>query len=316
MHGDSTMKIRYLLLLITFIFVAGLAGAAIASPSQGDDQASLNNGGTNMQDSGSGGGGDVPGEEPPADETPAAPAVPPIPGAIGDFSNAMPGAPGAGAVDTNLQNALAGYADYDVSKNYDTSLTHAENTPAELRALGVTYAEIDDPTSEAGQRALALQGFDLVNILRDRYQKVEDAYASSPETDFAPDDPDRTLNYMEPRFDPFIITDLIPDELKTTAEGTGLEGTVDPDLLRLLGDALVEANLRIIPISVIGTIKIGERSACMYSIYGMSSTIWEGETQGWWGFGISCNHISENFVVFTLYSGSATVVRTFHVNNT
>ncbi|MCX6645541.1 MAG: hypothetical protein NTY09_04165 [bacterium] len=304
------MKIRYLLLVITFILVAGITGAAIASSSQGDDQASWNNGGANMQDSGSGGGGDIPGEQPPADETPV---VPPVPGAIGDFSTGMPGAAGTPAVDTNLQNALSGYADYEVS--YDTSLTHAENTPPELKALGVSYAEVDDATSEAGQRTLALEGFDLVNILRGRYQKVEDEFASDPEKDFAPDDPDRTLNYFQPRFDPFIITDLIPDELKTETEGTGLEGTVDPDLLRLLGEALVEANLRVIPISVIGTIKIGERSACMYSIYGMSSTIWEGESQGWWGFGIACNQISENFVVFTLFSGSATVVRTFHVNN-
>ena len=220
--------------------------------------------------------------------------------------------PGTGGVDTNLLNALAGYADYEVT--YDTSITHAENTPRELRDLGVQYAEVDDTGSEAGQRALALEGFDLINILADRYQFVEDLFAADPDADFLPDDPDRTLNYFEPRQNPFSITDYIPDELRTETEGAGLEGTVDPELLRLLGEALVEANLRVIPISVIGVIKIGSSAACMYSIWGMSSTIWEGTTDNWWGFTVTCDQVSEDFVVLTLRSGNASVVRTFHVS--
>ena len=254
-----------------------------------------------------------PSDEEPSEEEPAEiPGAGLLPGNLGDFAAGMPGLPGAG-VDTILQNALDGYADYEVS--YDTSISHGENTPDVLSELGVQYSEKDDVSSEAGQRALALEGFNLINILEDRYQRVEDKYAADPDFDFAPEDSERTLNYFEPRFDPFIITELIPDELRTEMEGTGLDGTVDPELLRLLGEAIIEANLRIIPITVVGVIQIGTRKACMYSLWGSASqTIWEGETH-WWGFTITCNQVSENFVVFTLRSGGAMVVRTFHITS-
>jgi hypothetical protein len=299
------MKIRYMIFIFAIFLILGIVG--IAGATESDNGQGLPDGGNvAMQDSG--------GDESGGSTTPETPTTPPVtPGNLGDFASAMPGMQTT-EVDTNLQNALAGYADYEVT--YDTSISHAENTPPELRDLGETFIEKDDPTSEAGQKALALEGFDLLSILDNKYERVEDKYAADPETDFAPDDPDRTLNYYEPRVDPFMQTRLIPDELRVQAEGTGLEGTVDPELLRLLGQAIIEANLRVIPISVIGVIQIGSQRACMYSIGGWSTeTIWEGETQGWWGFSVTCSQVTENFVVLTLTSGSAMVVRTFHVTS-
>lgn len=234
-------------------------------------------------------------------------------GGMGDFL-ATPGME-IPTVDTNLQNALAGYADYEVF-SYDTTLSHADNTPSELRALGVEYLERTDPASEAGRAALALADFDLLSVLKNRYEKVEDEYAADPDEDFAPDDPDRDLNYFQSRFDPFVLTFLIPEELRPKMEGTGLDGAVDPELLELLGEAVAEANLRYIPITVVGVIQVGSMRAAMYSVFGMRTrTIAVGERPHRYGnFEIGCSQVSEDFVVLFLRSGSALVYRTFHIS--
>lgn len=321
------MKTRIILLIAAILLVLGFAVMAGAT-SSGDNETSSDNDSIILQDdaddsSGDEGTGDESDsdEEEPSDEEPAedeedgteeAPAEEtPEGGGMGDFL-ATPGME-APTVDTNLQDALGGYADYEVQ--YDTTISHADNTPRELSELGEQYLERTDPTSEAGRMALALADFDLLSVLKNRYEKVEDEYAADPDEDFALDDPDRDLNYFQPRFDPFVLTHLIPEELRPEMEGTGLDGAVDPELLEQLGEAVAEANLRYIPIQVIGTIQVGPMRAAMYSLAGRGTrTIAVGDTHNYGSFSIGCSQVSEDFVVLVLRSGGALVYRTFHIS--
>ncbi len=317
------MKTRIILLIAAILLVLGFAVMAGAT-SSGDNGTSSDNDSIVLQDDADDSSGDEGTEdgddsdsddEEPAEEegTEEAPSEETPEGVgMGDFlaTSGME----APTVDTNLQDALGGYADYEVQ--YDTTVSHADNTPSELRALGEEYLERTDPASEAGKVALALADFDLLAVLENRYEKVEDEYAADPDEDFAPDDPDRDLNYFQPRFDPFVLTHLIPEELRPEMEGTGLDGAVDPELLRQLGEAVAEANLRWIPIQVIGTIQVGSMRACMYSVFGMRTrTIAVGDRPHYyWNFSIGCSQVSEDFVVLVLRSGSALVYRTFHIS--
>jgi hypothetical protein len=251
------------------------------------------------------------------------PGVTPGAAPTGGMSDVMV-RPGAGqAIDKNLQDALDGVKDYEVT--YDTTRSHAENTPPELRALGVTYAGEESPVA---QRTAALDRLDLLDTLAGRYDVVEDQYAADPEKDFAPDEPDRTLNYYQPRGDPFIVPDDIPEELRPEMEGTGLEGAVDPELLEELFWATYEANLRHVPIIVVGVMQAGPYRGVIYTIAGWGGTRYlelgdQDCITGWIApFSITPSQISEDFVVLTLrghydrgcrYAATGPVVRTFHV---
>ncbi len=243
-------------------------------------------------------------EEPVEEETPSADEVAGMSDVLADQ------AAGAG-VDTNLEDALAGIKDYEVT--YITSISHAENTPPELDALGVEYAGEDSPVA---RRTQAIEALDLLATLANRYQIVEDEFAADPDEDLLPEDPDRFLNYFEPRFDPFVITDLIPEELRPEMEGTGLDGAVDPDLLEELYWANYTALLRTIPIRIVGVIEAGPNRGCLYILAGWPQSVWieEGQTQNLGSFSVHCAQVSEDFVVFILMAGSSSVTRTFHVS--
>jgi hypothetical protein len=315
-RGDNAMRFSTIITLTILLMLVGIAGGigcsnsngmsamrfAVTGPGGGD-------GDPNLQ--GSIGGG------PPA--TPGGGRTPPRTG-MSDVS----GAPGAPPTDPNIADALAGIRDFEItSQYYDTSKSHADNTPPELRDLGVVYA---GPESPVAQRTEALRNLNLVNALKDRYQLVEDAHAADPEKDFSPSDPSTTLNYFQPRTDPFSIPDLIPDELRPKTAGAGLEGSVDPELLNQLLAAQFEAGLRYIPIVVTGVLETGPYHGAIISLYGSGQTIFmqEGGSPRCFGrFSIQCAQASEDFVVLYLVgysgrrcSGEATgrVVRTFHVS--
>ncbi len=278
----------------------------------GDDES-----GDNGSDDEESGDDTEPSEEEPAEEEEEPAASP-------SMSDVLAQAAGQPEENTNLQNALDGVADYEVT--YDTSLSHAENTPPELRALGEEFAGEE---SEVARRTQALWDFDLIDVLEDRYTRVEEEYAADPEEDFAPEDPENTFNYFQPRGDPFVITDLIPDELRPELSGTGLDGAVDPELLDRLRWAQYEANLRLIPIIVVGVIEAGPTRGCIYTISGWPSTRWIEEGRSHclsWGapFSITCSQVSEDRVVLTLrghydyrcnYAATNPVPRTFHVSH-
>ena len=255
-----------------------------------------------------------------AQSTPAPgkpPVLPTSPGAATGLTDVAPLPGGAVApADKNIADALAGYRDYEVS--YDTTKTKAENTPKELVDLGVQYVDSGPEVAKTD----ALRGLNLVDTLHNRYDIVEKKFAADPEKDFDPNDTDRTLNYQQPRGDPFVIPQGIPEELRPELKGTGLDGTVDPKLLEQLKKAEYEANLRVVPIYILGVIKNGNYSTALYSIWGTGYTrqIAQGQSKSeWWGgpFIVVASQISEDFVIFTLYgvvgrSLTAPVVRTFH----
>jgi hypothetical protein len=226
---------------------------------------------------------------------------------------------GPAVKDPKIQDALDGVRDYEVS--YDTSKSHAELTPPELTELGVTYAGEESPVA---QRTKALETLNLVTTLADRYKIVSDEFSAKTDEDFSPDDPETTLNYFQPREDPFSIPDLIPKELQPEVEGTGLEGTVDPDLLDQLLSAQYTANLRFIPISIVGVMENGPYRGCIYTIGGGGQSIFiqEGDTQCMGNYSINAAQISEDYVVFILtgyygrgcrYPATSGVVRSFHI---
>lgn len=332
------MKTRLIITIAVILLVLGFAIMAGAT-SSGDEETSSDNDNIVLQDDddSSGDEGTEDGddsdsdEEEPSDEEPAEDESGEEEGTEDASSEESSEGDGMGdflvtqgmealTVDTNLQNALAGYNDYEVG--YDTTISHADNTPSELRDLDVVYLERNDPESDAGRVALALADFDLLAVLNNRYEKVEGEYAADADEDFAPDDPDRDLNYFQYRFDPFVRTNLIPEELRPEMEGTGLDGAVDPELLRQLQAAIAEANLRYIDIQVFGVIVVGSMRAAMYKIdtpWGsITRTIEEGDRPWqrhyYYGYSIGCSQVSEDFVVFVLRSGGALVYRTFHIS--
>ncbi len=259
-----------------------------------------------------------PEEEEPEEEAPdtATPGMP-----AGDMTDVM-AQPGT-EIDQDLQDALMGYRDYEVS--YDADLTRRELTPPELLALGVEYAGEE---SEVAQITQALKTLNLEDTLRDRYTVVEESFATSPDDVFFPDNPDRDQNYLQPRDNPFFITDLIPDELRPELEGTGLDGAVDPELLARLRGAEYEANLRYIPIAIVGVMETGPYRGCLYTFagYGGSWFLREGDDRcHWYGswFSLTAVQISEDYVVLSLrgttpgcrFAITGPVARTFHVTS-
>jgi len=255
-------------------------------------------------------------EEQPSEEEPAEEAPTDVIG--------MPAPPAGGTGDDNLQNALAGIADYTVS--YDTTMTRQQLTESALRDLNVTYAGDESPVAIKTKAILEL---DLLESLSNLYGDVEEEFAADPDEDYAPDDPDNTFNYLEPRDNPFVIPNLIPDELRPELEGTGLDGAVDPEVLNEIFWAQYAANLRLVPIIVIGTLEAGQNRGCIYTIAGAGFTRWLEEGRSHclsWGasFSLTCSQVSEDFVVLVLrgtydrgcrYAATESVVRTFHVSS-
>ncbi len=317
------MNIRTISILFTAVLVLAIAAFTTVAQGNSDDISDrsdswMQEGGDEAPDDDEGSGDDEEGEgseddgsdgEPAEDESgdDTDPAAAPPPG----MSDVLQDTVGQAAINTNLLDALAGIADYEVT--YNTNKSRSELTPPPLRALGEEYAGENSPVAE---RTRLLDDLNLLAALDDRYQVVEDEHAASTETDWLEDDPDRTLNYYQPRGDPFVITDLIPDELRPELDGTGLDGAVDPNLLEDLMWANLTAQLRLIPIRVIGTIQSGPNKVCIYSIGGWGNSNWinEGDYQGSGSFGIYCAQVSEDFVVLILMAGQSSVTRTFHVS--
>jgi hypothetical protein len=343
------MNIRTAILVMAALILLGLVSSvqvdgshgitsikAMASGISDGPPASWNSGPSMMQDDGESGdngdeeaggddqtggdeeaGGDEEGggdEETPAEEE-----------TTGGMSDVL-GQPVEEAADEEkLNNALAGIADYEVT--YDTTKTREELTPQALRDLGVTYAGEESPVA---QRTQALRDFDLLRTLGQRYEVVEDEYAADTEQDFAPEDPEHTFNYFQPRADPFIIPSLIPEELRPELSGTGLEGAVDPEVLRQLFAAQYEANLRLIPIIVVGVMEAGPTRIVLFTLPGLGYTISldEGDNRCLFGggmppFSVTATRVSEDSVTLTLrghydyrcrYAATNPVQRTFHVN--
>jgi len=155
---------------------------------------------------------------------------------------------------------------------------------------------------------------------------LTDKFGAKTDKDFAPDDPANTFNYFQPRTDPFSIPNQIPEELRPKLTGTGLEGTADPELLKQLIMSTYTADLRMVPIIVIGVLENGQYRGCIYTIAGngWTSFLQEGGQQcaqagGFPPFTITASQISEDYVVLTLtggcgYAMTDPVVRTFHVS--
>jgi hypothetical protein len=269
-------------------------------------------------------GGPPPGAPPEGGGTaPSAPpgGTAPKPGASKDTTG---GTPAAAPTDPKIAEAMAGIRDYEVT--YDKTKSHAENTPADLKGLGVTYAGEE---STVAKRTEALKKLNLKQTLADRYNVTEEKFGAKEKEDFAPNDPDQTLNYFQPRKDPYSIPESIPKELRPKYEGTGLEGEVDPALLKQLRQASFTANLRYVPISIVGTMENGPYRVCFFTIAGSGRTfsISQGESRCivYQGIPVSvgASQISEDYVVLTLtgaydygcnYPATNPVIRTFHVS--
>ena len=99
--------------------------------------------------------------------------------------------------DPKVADALKGVRDYEVT--YDKTKTRAELTPKELKDLGVTYAGDE---STVAKRTKALASLDILKTLGNKYQAVTDKFGAKTDKDFAPDDPNNTFNYFQPRSDP------------------------------------------------------------------------------------------------------------------
>jgi len=301
------MNIRTILLVIVTLMILGV-GATMAV-AQGNSDGSSD--GTVMQETGDEeAGGDEEGgtEEPAVDESaveeePAVEGmdVPPM------SSDVIADLTAGSGEDQNILDALAGIRDYEVS--YKTDLSREELTPPELRALDNTIYAGDE--SIHAQRTALLNDLNLLIVLEDRYEKVEEEFGATVDQDFD-DENSRTLNYYQPRGDAFVITDLIPDELRPEMDGTGLDGAVDPNLLEELFWANYQAQLRLVPIYIVGTMEAGPNKICMFVLFGRSYTIQEGQSRNFGYFSLTCVQISEDYVVFILRAGNANVTRTFH----
>jgi hypothetical protein len=256
---------------------------------------------------------------PPSAPPPAAPGggvTPSTPGGTAGSKDSTAGGAPAAPTDPKIADAMIGIRDYEVT--YDKTKSHAENTPSDLKSLGVTYA---GPESAVAKRTEALKTLNLKNTLKDRYKSVEEKHAADSKKDFSPKDDKTTLNYFQMRSDPFSIPDAIPEELRPAYQGAGLEGEVDPELLKQLENATITANLRWIPIAIVGTMQNGPYRVCFYTFVGsgVTYTIEQGQTQSWGLAGIPvsiyASQISEDYVVLVLSGPDGTpVVRTFHVS--
>jgi hypothetical protein len=174
-----------------------------------------------------------------------------------------------------------------------SGLTHKERTPAKYENLGGGFSfKYNNP--EESQIGMLNEMIDAIEILTVNEKKYE--HAEGYLTEEMPG-----LS----RGDPLFIPEAVPDELRPLIPGEGISGAMD-DELRELFESQIEADLRTIPIQIIGIMEQGNSRTAIGVIYGaLKFQVKEGSEirmwySGWYALGITGTLVSEDLVVLSL----------------
>lgn len=133
---------------------------------------------------------------------------------------------------------------------HDDSKTHKEQTPKELKDLGISFKDEEgSPVSERTKKILEVN-------LAQAMQRKNDAARSF-----------LTVN-AEGRVDPLYITDAIPDALRPELEGEGISGAIDKGLIDQLIQSQLSTIFKYMPVEIIGTMQNGPYKSVLLTIPG------------------------------------------------
>ncbi len=174
----------------------------------------------------------------------------------------------------------------------------------------------DKGTGPVGELNELLEAINLLTVNQEKYEHARDFLSTE-------------LKDMS-RGDPLFIPDAVPEELRPLIPGEGIEGSIDEALYDLF-TSQVEANLRIIPIHIVGVMEYGGSKMAIGTMAGRKFQVAQGDTRymgygGWLALGVTGTYVSEDLVILSLalysYSGyglervTDMVPRSFHIGIT
>ncbi len=200
----------------------------------------------------------------------------------------------------------------------DTTRPERKEEPSYNNQLGLfsfLYNEANE--GQVGALNEMLTAIDILTVNEQKYEHAE-AYLTAEAEGLS-------------RGDPLFIPEAVPDELRPLIAGEGIKGALDQELLDLFRSS-IQADLRSIPMWIIGVMEQGGQKTAIGTIYGsMKFKVSQGQEirmwySGWYALGITGARISEDLVILNLrllqYNGRSfsavtdPVPRSFHVGIT
>jgi hypothetical protein len=207
----------------------------------------------------------------------------------------------------------------DESKKEDKSdVPYREQTPTKYtQDLGPFSFYFNNANEgDVGDLNLLLKAIDLLKVNEQKYDHAKDFLTAEAEG----------LS----RGDPLFIPDAVPEELRPLIPGEGISGALDQELADLF-KSQVEANLRVIPINIVGVMEQGGTRTAIGTMGGAKFSVNQGQTiylrsYGWYYLGITGTLVTEDLVILSLalyqYTGyglnrvTNPVPRSFHIGIT
>ena len=205
----------------------------------------------------------------------------------------------------------------DSAKDEESDVPYHDQTPTKYtRDLGEFAFFFNNADQGVGELNQLLEAIDLLKVNEQKYEHAKDFLTAEAEG--------------MSRGDPLFIPDQVPEELRPLIPGEGISGAMDEELENLFY-AQVEANLRIIPINIIGVMEQGGARTAIGYIGGNKFTISQGQIvymrySGWYFLGMTGTLVTEDLVILSLglyqYNGYSMTLRTdlvprsFHIGIT
>jgi hypothetical protein len=206
----------------------------------------------------------------------------------------------------------------EAEEEWPEGTTHKEKTPAKFKNLGeFRFDYLNPEDSQIGIVNQMIEAIDILSVNEKKYEYAE-GFLTPEEEGLS-------------RGDPLFVPEAVPDELRPLFDGEGFGGSIDDELRNIL-QSQIQADLRTIPIHIIGIMEQGSKRVAIGRLYYTQGfRVSEGgETYFWYSgsylLGLYGAMISEDLVVLnlTLYRWSPwglnpvtdPVPRSFHVGIT
>jgi hypothetical protein len=185
-------------------------------------------------------------------------------------------------------------AEEEPAEEDDSGLTHKEKTPAKFKhqlGPGFNFEYLNPDESTVGALNEMIKAIDILTVNEKKYEQAK-AYLTEEVEGLS-------------RGDPLFIPEAVPDELRPLIPGEGISGAIDEELRKIF-ESQVEADLRLIPINIIGIMEQGGSRLAIGTIwYSRSFKVSQGQEirfwySGWYVLGITGTLITEDLVVLSL----------------
>ncbi len=181
----------------------------------------------------------------------------------------------------------------EAAEEWPEGTSHHDKTPAKFENLGDNFgfSYLNPDESQIGKVNELIKAIEILTVNEMKYDYAEGFL--TPEAEGLS------------RGDPLFIPEAVPDELRPLFEGEGIGGSVDDELQSIL-ESQIQADLRVIPINIIGIMEQGGRRVAIGRLnYSQGFRVAEGETTYFWYsgsyvIGLTGVMITEDLVILNL----------------